>query len=184
MRRMYSKKQIKEQVKQVVSSGEVDIVAKTLKQTQPNWSATIETFPNITGCTASPIYCKIHQINGELHIIMIGQITNETESAISGYATDTITIELPTEIASKLLDLKGGKASETPVSNVRISYDYASASSSDASDMSKYLSDCAMNVLNLSQANKIGVLFQRPTQITIQAGATLYLESRVSLDLI
>ena len=163
------------------------VVAQTLKQNQANWSVDITSFPNITGGTASPIFCRIQQINQELHIIMIGKVVNETESTISAYSTTDILIELPEAIADKIYDIGGNKLSDVLVSETRISYNFASASRSDFGDMSKYAADVVMLVGHYSGAsykNKLAIRFQRPSTISIPAGETMYFESRVSLDLI
>ena len=164
-----------------------DLKAKTLEQSQANWSADITQFPNFTGGTASVIFGRIQKINQELHIVMLGKIENATENSIGDYTTTFIEVELPEEIASKIYDVKGQPLSQSIESNCRVSYSYCSASRSDYSDMSKYLNDVTMNLWHSSgtnQKNILRIMFQRNSTISIPAGETMYFESRVSLDLI
>lgn len=160
------------------------VTAQTLKQNEANWKADFPTFPNITGGTSSPIFCRVQQINQELHIVMLGKVVNNSGADISAYTLSFISFDLPTSIANKIYDVLGNKVSDIIANNVRVTYNPAGASLSDASDMSKFIKNVEMIVLNNTSANRISISFQCPSQITIHDGETLYLESRVSLDLI
>ena len=162
-----------------------DVVVNTIEQQEANWSADIQYFPNIGGGTANPIFCRLQKINQELHIIMLGTIANETESAISAYGTTPINIDLPEEIAQKIYDYTGAKASEAgDASTPIISGSVAVAIRNSYVDMSTYANDVIFFVRNVNVANRISVSFSRNTSISIPAGETLYLEGRVYLDLI
>lgn len=162
-----------------------DLVVDTVEQTKPNWSYDVNIFPNVANCTSAPIFCRIQQINGELHIIMMGKINNPTESDITAYSTLSIDIVLPENIANKIYDVLGKKVSEVIDSDTRISTNYASVfgDSDTWVDMSKYQSDVAMHIVNAPDKNKIRIIFGRPSAMVFKAGKDTYFESRVSLDL-
>lgn len=171
----------------VSGEGKGKVVANTLEQNEANWSADITVFPNITGGTPSVIFGRAQQINKEFHIVFLGKIVNNTEDVIEAYGTTQVVIDLPENIATKIYDVLGQKLNEPSASNVRISYSFASATRSEYGDMSKLQPDIYFNVFRMNGAiniNKLGMQFQRTTKISIPAGETLYLEGRVSLDLI
>lgn len=186
---MFSEKQIKELIKNYAADGGfggVDLKVKTIEQAEANWSLDVTSFPTTTNCTSEPIFCRIQQINQELHIVMLGKINNPTESDINIYSTQVIEVTLPEEIANKIYDVLGNKVSDTLASTARVSTNFASAygNSEVRSDMSKFMSDVVMQVINAEGANKLLIMFSRPSTINLKAGKDTYLESRVSLDLI
>lgn len=182
MRRMYSEKQLENIVDEHLEVSDVKV--KTLEQSEPNWSLDIETFVNITGGTATPIFCRIQQINQELHFIFLGKIENTSGSTIQAYQTTDLDIELPQEIAEKIYDYQGYKASETPTNDYLISYTLACGSKRDSLNMSYFQTNLILSISNSILANHIKIKFARTTNISIDNNETLWLEGRVYLDLI
>lgn len=160
------------------------VTAQTLEQAQANWGADVTSFPNMTGATSTPVFCRIHQINAELHVVMLGKVTNETGSPISAYTLSYVYFTLPNAIASKIYDYLGNKVSDAIPNTVIVSSNVATAIKESRVDMSKYVTDVIFFVVNNTPSNSLGMVFSRSTQITLNDGETIYLEGRVSLDLL
>lgn len=158
-----------------------DLVVKTIKQKQANYSVDIDTFPNLTNGTSSPIFCRVQQLNQELHVVFMGKIVNETENNITGTGTTEIDVDLPEEIADKIYDVLGNKVSDAIGSAVRVSGSYAFGSADTGFSSS---SNIHMFIMNKQAKNRLSISFVRNGGFTIVSGQTLYLEGRVSLDLI
>ena len=187
MRRMFSEKQIKKMIQEAPAEileaiKNQDVKVKTIEQSEANFTGEITSFVNTSGGTSNLIYGRVQQINGELHIVFIGSIANETESAITFYGTNEVSVTLPEEIADKIYDMAGNKVT-TSDTNIRISGSHAYGARDTGSDMSKYYSDVVF-IVKHNGANKISLTFSRPNQISIPAGETAYFEGRVSLDLL
>ena len=185
MRKMYSKKELEKIIKGYLEAGEdIDLYVKTLKQSQANYSADIETFPNITNGTSAVIFCRVQQLNQELHIVFIGTITNNTESAISSYGTTTVNIELPSEIANRIYDLTGHTVHDTVADDYGISGNFAFVSKSNKLSLSTANNNARFIVQNTPIANRMSVSFGSGTAFSLNAGDVMYFEGRVSLDLL
>lgn len=159
------------------------VVAPTLEQTQANWSADITNVPNITGGTATMIFGRAQKLNQEFHIVVFCKIANNSGGAITGYGTSDIGVTLPSSIASKIFDANGNNVTNNQGQYTRISATLAYASKNANNSTSGTLNNVYMFVMNNSN-NQIRIQFASPTLITINDGETLYLEARVSLDLI
>lgn len=179
MRKMFSENQIKN----IVNDGELKPI--TIEQQEPNWAYDITAFPSVTGTTGTPIFCRIQQLNQELHIVLVGKVHNDTESDKTVYSMSGINVQLPEEIASKIYDVQGKTAVESNT-NIRISVNYASCfrDGSDTNDLSKYVATAVMLIANSGDPNAITINFGSPVGIVLVAGKDTYFESRVSLDLI
>ena len=191
MRRMFSEKQLEEMIKSIgkeIDFQDVDLKVKTIEQSESNWSQEITEFPNSTdpSTTSEVIYCRANRINGELHIVMLGKITNPTASDISIYGTLSIAIDLPKEIAEKIYDVQGKKASETSSGLIRISATHAVAFRNNETgyNMSNSSDRVLMFLVNGTLANRIYISFGSPSPITLATGKDTYFEGRVSLDLL
>ena len=190
MRKMFSEKQIKKMVSE--SSSEIvealagqDLKVKTIEQSEANYSADLTQFVNVTNGTSTLIFGRIQRINGELHIIYIGSIKNETENSITGvYDTSELTVTLPEKIASKIVTYGGHLVSESGNDNETISCTLAYVDSNASGTFTGYLPDMTFCVRKSSSANKIKLRFGRGSSWSINAGSTRYFEGRVSLDLL
>lgn len=159
------------------------VVAPTLEQTNANWKADLTQFPSISGGVSSLIFGRLQQINGELHLVLLGKITNNSGSPISAYSTIPIAYTLPYAIASKIYDVDGNNVSISG-SFERISANIAFVSKDKGASVSNLYTDVFMIITNHSTPNAIQFTFGRSSQMTINDGETLYFESRVSLDLL
>ena len=113
---MYSKKELEKIIKGYLEAGEdidlnisSDLVAKTLEQTEANWSyelTSLDLINRLTGTDMTILYCRLEQIGNILYLVLNLKYENNTESAISGYSLlGSNGIELPTEIANKVYDV-------------------------------------------------------------------------------
>ena len=108
MRRMYSEKQIKEIIRQLLSSGKETIEGKweyeldlTLKDT---W---------LNGLTANDYYAKLMIKNGVAYMVISVILANETEASISTTNNTTITeFNLPENVSAKIFRKNGVPVSE------------------------------------------------------------------------
>ena len=120
MRQMFSKKQIEEMINEPLTSGQVDIVAKTLKQREANYLFEFEI--NVADTTNfekhGTQYCRIEEVNGELHLIICAMFHNKDTEAQHNMALSVQSItDIPEEISSKIFSCGGKKVSETPSAN-------------------------------------------------------------------
>ena len=80
MRRMFSENQI------ISLINKQNLKPETIEQQKVNWSYDITNFPSITGTTGTPIFCRIQQINQELHIVLVGKVHNDDKTDKSIYS--------------------------------------------------------------------------------------------------
>ena len=91
-----------------------DIIVKTIKQTNANYSLDLDDFsfnslPSGVNCNI--VYGRIEEINGVLYIVLTGDLenTNETSTSLTNFG---LKVDLSEEIADKIYDLTGKKVSE------------------------------------------------------------------------
>ena len=99
-----------------------DVTAKTLKQSEANYSAPLTiSFSNDNFEIVGSPFSKIEVVNGEIHIIFSGLVHNKAETSQSGYLSNART-EVPDEIGSKIFAVNGSSLDEepsaTPIENV------------------------------------------------------------------
>lgn len=198
MRRMYSQAELSAIIKEVfledVASGqidlpalieealpEVDVVAKTLYQTESNWSLDID-FSSLqslpANCVVSNVYSKITQWNRELHIVFNFIITNNGETQSSAFNSFNNYITLPEEIASKIIDFENKSAHESSFAPIcGGTYNLGSTAYPTALEAVTK----PFVILNASTPNVINIGLS--TISAINPGGTLYISGRISLDL-
>ena len=100
---------------------DVDFVAKTISQTNYNWSIDIPDI-NFGGLTLTKIFAKLIVINKVMYMVYEVDLANETEEDIiigsSQYTSSAITI--PAEIGQYIYDHLGKKVSESGTGNIVI----------------------------------------------------------------
>ena len=121
MRRMYTASQIAMLVQTAISSGllsDIDVKAKTLEQKEANWALSLESLNLYApeGFTATNLFCRLQKVNQELEIIFTFSITNTTESSATPANIQCDFIDLPSEIAEKIIDVNGKKLTEDTAS--------------------------------------------------------------------
>ena len=120
MRQMFSKKQIEEMINEPLTSGQVDIVAKTLKQREANYLFEFEI--NVADTTNfekyGTQYCRIEEVNGEIHLIICAMFHNKDTDAQHNMALSVLEIaDIPNEIASKIFTCGGQNLTEAAASS-------------------------------------------------------------------
>ena len=161
----------------------VDLVAKTLKQTQPNETATISvTSPASVsaGLTLTPILNKVEVINNILYIVAFNKIKNETAEAITfNYAKPILVdIDVSEETASKILDKNGDDLNVPTQVGVYISY----GTSGGVVYGSSYYSCSGLLTNNGNKHMQLKVITNSP--VSIEADGEVALEYRCFLTLI
>lgn len=87
-----------------------DVVAKTIKQTQANYRYDFTVKPeDLTNFDpVSAQYCRIEEVNGEMHIIVLADFINTDTANSHTFRFGRIDLEnLPPEIATKIYGLNG-----------------------------------------------------------------------------
>lgn len=123
MRRMFSEKQIKKLCSDLLASGQLDIVAKTLQQAQPSWECDISSLfnPNLVA-EGSTLYAKFVQYGNTILFIVSGNFINGTASDANPILIDDKIIDIPDEIASKIFRADGSKLNENTSGTVKDTY--------------------------------------------------------------
>ena len=100
----------------VQGEGKGKVIAKTLEQTEANWSLPVS-IPSITGFEGNGYYA-IKKINGEIHLIFAVAYKNTSGEAknftLSTYQVDVSS--LPTADREKIIDMSGKNLTEEPLS--------------------------------------------------------------------
>lgn len=161
-----------------------DASVKTISQSQPNYISDNFSFNPITGIEFEDLYNRFEVINGILYLVVNVKVTNTTENAIS-IATIDRQIELPPEIAEKIIDMEGKTVKENATTDYcLITGDTClSAVNSPVYSAVKYDS-WNIFVANRVSANKLQVFIYRATPYSLTAGSYIYLTGRIALTLI
>ena len=185
MRRMYSKKELQDIIKTNLENGSLNIKAKTLEQSEANWSLPITSFGKLSNLTPEVSFGRVQKLNQELEFVISVKFTNETASPITGYSTEPFIIELPQEIAEKIFDCNGVSVKDASETNyVYIASSSAYASKSSTIDASKITGIPRLVLANSINANKMIIRFSSPSSITIDANSSTIIEGRIQLTLI
>ena len=88
----------------------VDFIAKTLKQTQPNYENAISV--GLSGCTVTDYYSYSKVINGVLYLIANYKAKNTSGTSRTYYALGTCYVNIDSAYADKIVDLAGDKVSQ------------------------------------------------------------------------
>ena len=103
---VFNSKDVCEVQEKITSS--TDLVAKTLKQTEANWSVDLDLQPYDASKTSiSKAYGKICVVNGIMYIVISCTNTNITESSQSVQSYAPMEITIPESIGSKIFDEDG-----------------------------------------------------------------------------
>ena len=170
----------------------VDFVAKTLSQAQPNWSAELIMRPSsyITAANLifTNIYNRIEVINGVLYVIVNASIENNTGSAVNlpagTWQLDSYAVDLPSDLADKIVDLNGKKVSEVASPDYSIITGARALVSEGLGYQSVIDSDWDLYFVNRGTANRITVFMRTPTSYTLANATTLYLSARIPLTIL
>lgn len=204
MRKMFSKKQIKEIANDnpiitgnasISGNLEVDgnvnvdgkVESATLKQLQANYSREFELIPSsspYTNLTVVQGYNRLQQINQKLSIVINFSLTNDTESSMNlNSAVMNRELILPEDVASKIYDIENKKVSEVATAYCLITATPAYISTSKIYS-GTIINKAYLYFANSATANNCQVMLLFSSSHTLPAGSTLYVSARLYLDLI
>lgn len=152
-----------------VDFSNIDLVAKTLSQTNANWVQTLSTFVISQPSIVVSGYQKAIVVNGILHVVCALRLTNPTANDISG-RIQVNTFTIPEQYADKIYGVDGTKLSEM-TSQTIIRYFKGILSNYDL-----------FNIVLTGGANR-QVYFYAPTILTIPANSYLDLSFELNLVL-
>lgn len=162
-----------------------DLKAKTLEQSQANWTMDLELVNDFgSGTVLTNIYNRFEIINGMLYLIVNFSVNNPTENNVNSYSSAHInSLSIPHEIAEKLVDIKGVKASEVGANDTTIAIHECLHNSRaeigvSISGQLNYISLC-----NDTGVDKVRITIGGQN-ITINAGATEYFSARLFLSIL
>lgn len=172
MRRMYSENQL------VNVLEDKDIVAKTIKQKEPNWKVDSSVFDTVgstlpEGVSYEKVYATFEEINGVAYFVWNFKIKNETETSYNFSLSKNI--DLPEEIADKIYDFDGKKVSESNSSNICTAntfYGFAT----------ELYNTKQTTIRNSLTENRIQIIFV--SAVVVNANSTCNLSFRIFLTLI
>lgn len=166
----------------------LDLVAQTLDQTQANWSGTIN-IANRSGISGTALYNRAQKIGAKFSIIINYQLTNDTGSSGSFGATLECNISsLTTPVASQIYDFKNRSAHETFSPHCLVAS--APVFVTKTIDISSPLYDeipqlnGTMMVIARGNYNQLYVILKTTSPITLDDGESMWVSSRLELDLL
>lgn len=175
MRRMYSKQQLAESIKDSIESGDIQLydeldIADSLIPNNP------------TGISTTLGYCRIRKTNDNNIIVVLNfSIKNDTESSISIGNNYNITWSVPSDISNKIYDLSGNTVAENPTGYATKGITSGQVYSDNGTVSAGFYNGFVMTFLNVSGANLSS--FQMRGYGNIAAGATHNLTFRIFLTL-
>lgn len=191
MRRMYSKKELKDIIKANLENGSLDIKAKTIKQSDYNYSRTFQ-IQAPTGVSIQNIYNVFAEINSILHVIVNISLTNNTENTITigqGYAFIGFqSLAISKEIAEKIFDIDGKTVHEVGTANTLICSEPCHIFTGKVLGDSSTFYQGRLSLVNRAAEDSLGVQISlnggTGNRITLEPGASLYVTARMTLTLI
>lgn len=169
----------------------IDLVAKTLEQTNVNWGADMSV-TNRTSITGTRLYCRLQKINTKLSIVFNYKFTNSTGSSVSleSYLAQTFNT-IPQEIASKLVDLNNYPLYPNAYgTDVRVLIATAPLQATKTIQPSGILNMPALdvvgslNIFSRPQYLQIEIVPYLKSDITLNDGESLWVTGRITLDLL
>lgn len=201
MRQMFSKKQVETIVDNTLNEniGEaidnyfednpldlsnVDVEAKTLQQTNANYSKAIY-LSGGTYLSVENIYNRFEVINNVLYIIISSKLTNSDSSAHTYNTLGFTSLAIDSTIAGKIYDLEGKTvASGEATANCVICQVPAIAKKSVNGATNTDVYNIYMTFDNRTEANNCRFSILSTTNISLNAGESIYIMGRMSLTLI
>ena len=201
MRQMFSKKQVETIVNDTLTDniGEaiddyfdenpldlssVDVEAKTLSQTNANYSKAIY-LSGGTYLSVENIYNRFEVINNVLYIIISSKLTNSDSSSHTYTTLGYTSLQIDSTIAGKIYDLEGNTvATAEATANCVICQVPAIAKKSvnGATTSDEY--HVYMTFDNRAEANTCRFSILSTTSISLDAGESIYVMGRMALTLI
>lgn len=170
----------------------VDFIAKTLSQTLPNWTMPIQlNYSGSAELQLTQLYSRIEVIGNILYIVVNFSLTNNTGSDANMGTVASSQITLPSNIASKLFDLKNIPVSEAVGTSSTIPIAIQNANVLSSIDEVNYQYNKALSPkiilghVGRSSPNIISITITRNSNndVIIPNGATWYFSARMFLTL-
>lgn len=160
------------------------VVNGSLKQSSPGFQLTNVPFKSFEGLYVEVLFGRIQQLNQSLHVIFSVKIQNTTTTEKIGYSLLSNNFTLPTEIASKIIDFRGYRMSQSAIEGTVVAHGSAWASRDSGSSFSRKTGDSVILLMNANVANQGYVVFGSSSGIKVEAGGATYIEGRIELDLL
>lgn len=165
----------------------VDFVAKTLAQTNVNFSQTFN-FATATGLTITNVYNKCEVVNNILYLIANVKVKNTSGDIkkVGGGWTDPayITLTLPTSIASKIYDIDNVSAHDIGTNGKIITSTHVTCCSGTTSVSNlKTYNDFRFDFTNRSEENGVACYFRSNEIVELAIDEEVTLMARVAISL-
>ena len=161
-----------------------DFVAKTLKQTNANYSISFN-FSSDATLEIDNVYNRFEVINNVLYIVVSTKLRNKGSSSGSYGTLAYSSVSIDSNVANKIYDLEGNTASSAnPTQNCVICQVPAIAKKGVDGGTKSDVSNIYLTMDNRQQANTIRVALYSLVNITLAPNETLYLMGRMALTLI
>lgn len=166
----------------------LDLVAKTLEQSQANWSVDFNLVTRDNPFTYTKIYHRLEVIGNILYVIVNGKLTNNTGSTASIVSnTDVLNsgdsgITVPNKYGTKIVDLEGKYLTEYSISYIT----FAALPCSKELSGNTGIIDNTLFTLTLKHwnFNSVRICIYPKTPITLNDGESLWLSGRIPLTLL
>ena len=159
---------------------DIDFVAKTIQQLNPNSSQNISVSTGLTYMTPASIYCKGLNINGLYNIVISATLTENAGNSHSNLVDILYAgITLPAEIASKIYDINGDSVDEVLENSAMVCI--VPIKCYNASQ-NKYF-NATLRLNNASIANQLNMVILCDEAQSVSANDVLYISGRVQLTL-
>lgn len=167
----------------------VDFVAKTIEQTQPNFDASIPLAKqtHVVDADLTEIYNRFQLFNRRLSIIVNFKLTNNTENDMTIYAGDYCVGRyqtLPSSIASKIFDIVGNSVAQANAGAKLITAVPVVVYDGETSSSATEYRDFTLWVENNNATNTLWLGIRHfNSSFVFRAGKSYYFTARLILDL-
>lgn len=168
------------------------IVGKTLKQTSFSYEKDFN-LASVSNLTIENIYNRFAEINNVLHCIVNIKITNNTESSIIigdgyGFVANASINSINSDIASKILDIDGYSVAQAHTNGTLIASEPCQIMKAGILDVGTTFINARLSLVNRNSVNTLGVQVAlnggTSNRLTLGAGETIYVTSRIALTLL
>ena len=155
-----------------------DIAPKTVAQTNPNYSATINISSFSNRQTLSLSYGRVEQINQTLHIVLQFRATQTGSTTSESYLTYN-DVYLPATLADKIIDIEGQPATTSDAQRIITRFPIIIYNKTTQTNYIGWLA-----IVNTTTANQIRVLTSFNSYTTVTQNDEIEVYARVALTLL
>ena len=164
-----------------------DVSVKTISQTNPNASFGFEITGN-AGLLATNVYNRCEVINNILYVIVNVVLYNGTGAAVSPQYLGGVTINLGSEIASKVFDFNGnnatGNGGNAWITGERALIKENTGGTAPTSYATKSGATVHIDLQNSNAANSVALSIAGSSAISIGNGYYVFVSGRIALTLL